>query len=84
VAWPICVAIYATQAKASDAMILGGEDSVAAGQMNGGVQYIVRAVPGPVVAWSGNRAVVVRRACCFWAPLFLFLAFSGGARCSKP
>ena len=33
------------EAKASDAMILGGEDSVAAGQMNGGVQYIVRAVP---------------------------------------
>jgi hypothetical protein len=33
------------EAKANDVMILGGEDSVAAGQMNGGVQYIVRAVP---------------------------------------
>ena len=40
------------EAKASDAMILGGEDSVAAGQMNGGVQYIVRAVPKGRARWS--------------------------------
>ena len=54
------------EAKASDAMILGGEDSVAAGQMNGGVQYIVRAVPKGRARRSPGaetRAVVVRRAC---------------------
>jgi hypothetical protein len=74
------------EAKASDAMILGGEDSVAAGQMNGGVQYIVRAVPKGRARWSpgAEPAPWWSGALAFCGPLFLFLAFSGGARCSKP